>query len=69
MGVEVYIRPDYCQLIYFKIFDVCVGLIEYMELTDYVYIGGNDLGYSYEDLDINNPHPDIAKLIRKKHIE
>ena len=64
MGLQIYICPNYCQRIYFPIFNVSVGLIEYVELTDYVYIGGKGLGYSYAELDIKNPHPDIAKIIK-----
>lgn len=67
MGIQIFVRPDYSQRIYFKIFDVSVGLIEYVELYDYLYIGGSGNGYSYAQLDIKNPHPDIANLIKKKN--
>jgi hypothetical protein len=64
MGVQIFVRPDYSQRIYFQIFDVSVGLIEYVELNNYLYIGGGSIGYSYADLDIRKPHPDIINLIK-----
>jgi hypothetical protein len=68
MGLQIFIRPDYSQRIYFQIFDVSVGLIEYLELNDYLYIGGRGIGYSYVELDIKNPHPDIVKLIKVNNV-
>lgn len=68
MGIQIFVRPEYSQRIYFHIFDVSVGLIEYVELNDYLYIGGRGSGYSYAELDIRRPHPDIANLIKRKPI-
>lgn len=50
---------NYCT---FRVPDFQLGLIHIKELSDYVYTKDLINGYSWSDLDIEDPHIDIKKL-------
>lgn len=59
MWVMVYRRPGLNYRESFLVQDFLVGIYVYRKLVDYVYTTDR---YSYYDLDITEPHEDIAKL-------
>lgn len=61
--IEVYRTPTYKVTETFRIHDIRLGLLKWRELSEYIYVSKQ---YSYSELDINNPHDNIKKLIVKK---
>lgn len=59
MWVLSYRRPGCNRRESFLSNDFRMGLFVYRKLTDYIYTADR---YDYYDLDIRNPHEDIAKL-------
>lgn len=59
--IDVYATPLYTRRECFQKNDIRLGLLEYVILKDKIYTGIGS-GYTREDLDINNPHPDIFSL-------
>lgn len=57
--INKYVREDYVQTVTFQTKEIINGLVEYKELKDYRYC----IDYSYEELDINNPHTDIKNIM------
>ncbi len=59
--IDVYSTPNYIRHECFQIDEFRVGLIEYVRLSNKLYVG-KESGYTRADLNIRNPHPDIRSL-------
>lgn len=61
-------RPDNKILRGFKISDIEVNILRYVTLSEPVYTGylGQEGAYTYDELSIESPHPDLKTKIIKK---
>ena len=68
MLVRVMKKPSLHTGTSFRIADVRVGLLQYKILSEPLFMGvkGEPGAFCYEDLSIENPHVDIARLIVKR---
>lgn len=57
----LYTRPNVVLRTSFQISDIKCGLVQYRELTDYVYASQ----YKYKDLCLHSLHDDILQLLKK----
>ena len=61
------LQLEYCTsanskyVISFPIRDFLTGMFRYVYMKDEVFVGGSK-GFTYEDMDINNPHVDLVGL-------
>lgn len=59
--LQLYTCPNVVTRTSYQISDVKCGLVQYKELTDYVYSSK----YLYDDLCLDSLHKDIKKLLKK----
>ena len=62
MLIKQLMRPTYTFNECFRMRDFQHGLFQYVYLREVIYVGSGE-GYTWSDLDIRNPHADLAALI------